>query len=288
MFCSRLRHFPNLNRTIQLSVNIDKIANELMSLLKKASEFQSKWCQPEIVKQMIMRYYRFMQLKASFPNNVLLVPTLDIEMVWQTHLLRPEMYRNDCIRLFRRVIDHSLLTDDIGQFLKQQAFIDTCRLYKKRFGEQYCSLPIIEKKQSAASKHTQLRFDSFDRDVPMYSYWDETHFEFASESPSNFNNPFSFTEVDVISDSNWLNLCKRFMFETSFNAGVSCGVSDGAIVLNFSKLQLLKKSYERFLYMAAKYPPSNREGLLHATYAVGMQIFVITQHLSLISIFRSI
>ncbi len=29
----------------------------------------------------------------------------------------------------------TLLTDDIGQFLKEQAFIDTCRLY-----EEYCSL----------------------------------------------------------------------------------------------------------------------------------------------------
>jgi hypothetical protein len=35
--------------------------------------------------------------------------TVDIEIIWQTHLLRPEMYRNDCLRLFRRVIDHSLM-----------------------------------------------------------------------------------------------------------------------------------------------------------------------------------
>ncbi len=40
------------------------------------------------------------------PPNTLLIPILDIEIVWQTHLLQPEMYRNDCLRLFRRIIDH--------------------------------------------------------------------------------------------------------------------------------------------------------------------------------------
>ena len=76
-----------------------------------------------------------MQLKASQPSNILLVPTLDIEIVWQTHLLRPEMYHADCLRLFRRVIDHSLLISDIQQFLMEQAFRDTCHLYEQKFGE---------------------------------------------------------------------------------------------------------------------------------------------------------
>ena len=130
-------------RTIELSVDIDKTARELISLLEKASKFQDQWRQSSIIKQMITRYYRFMQLKASYPN-ILLIPTLDIEIIWQTHLLRPEMYREDCMRLFHRIIDHSLLTNDIEQFLKEQAFIDTCKLYEERFGEQYCPLPEAE------------------------------------------------------------------------------------------------------------------------------------------------
>jgi hypothetical protein len=73
-----------------------------------------------------------MELKAFYPLNILLVPTLDIEIVWQTHLLRPEMYQSDCLRLFGRIIDHSLLlTNDTEQCLKEQAFLDTCQLYEK-------------------------------------------------------------------------------------------------------------------------------------------------------------
>ena len=50
-----------------------------------------------------------MEMKVSVSKNVLLIPTLDIEIVWQTHWLRPDMYRADCLRLFRRIIDHSLI-----------------------------------------------------------------------------------------------------------------------------------------------------------------------------------
>lgn len=117
------------HRTIKLSVDIDKMALELISLLEKASIFQEQWQQSVVFKQMIQRYYRFMSLKSS---NILLIPTLDIEMIWQTHLLRPEIYKNDCLRLFGRVIDHSLILNNITQTFKTEAFFDTCQLYQKK------------------------------------------------------------------------------------------------------------------------------------------------------------
>jgi hypothetical protein len=110
-----------------------------------------------------------MQLKASCPNNILLIPTLDIEMIWQTHLLRPEMYREDCLRLFHRIIDHSLLTNEMGQFFKEQAFIDTCNLYEERFGEQYCPLPKGKNKEEVAPKYVHHVFGSLKCVIPVYS-----------------------------------------------------------------------------------------------------------------------
>ncbi|CAF3929083.1 unnamed protein product [Adineta steineri] len=67
--------------TIELSVNIDTTARELVQLLEKASKFQEQWQRPPVLKQMITRYYRFMRLKASHPTNILLIPTMDIEIV---------------------------------------------------------------------------------------------------------------------------------------------------------------------------------------------------------------
>jgi hypothetical protein len=177
-------------------VDLDRTAPELISLLTKASEFQAQWRLAGVPRQMITRYYRFMQLKASMPVNTLLIPTLDIEIVWQTHLLRPVLYREDCQRLFHRVIDHSLLMENIEQFLKEQAFVDTCKLYEKRFGEEYCPLPSPDRSNNEPKpKYVHDVFDSLKCLIPIYSYWDETHFTFPSESAkTREDNPLSFTE----------------------------------------------------------------------------------------------
>jgi hypothetical protein len=257
-------------RTIELSVDLDKTAPELISLLKKASQFQAEWRQSSIIQQMINRYYRFMQLKASYPNHILLIPTLDIEIIWQTHILRPEIYRQDCMRLFHRVIDHSLLTNEMEQFLKEQAFIDTCKLYEERFGEQYCPLPQHKENKSAEPKYIHPVFGSLKCVIPVYSYWDETHFTFSSKSSSNHDeNPFSFTEADVILDGNWLDLCTKYMKEMKSKVRVDSYYSNGDhIDLSKASIKRLKKSYERFLYMSTKYPPSNGYSFVHPTYAV--------------------
>ncbi|CAF0797512.1 unnamed protein product, partial [Rotaria sordida] len=248
---------------IELSVDIDRTAPELISLLEKASNFKVDWYRPAIIRQMIMRYYQFMQLKASFPDEIFLVPTLDIEIVWQTHLLRPQMYRKDCLRLFHHVIEHSLLIDDIGQFLKEQAFLDTCQFYEERFGEQYCSLLIDKEKIQEALRYHRSLFRSCL--TPNYSYWDQTHFQFGSESPKDYENPFSFTEADVILDNNWLDLCKKFMHKSVSKKEYNPPYK---IDLGFSPMQLLKKSYERFLYIVTKYPPVDEDKFVHLTYAI--------------------
>jgi hypothetical protein len=260
-------------RIIELSVDVDQTARELISLLEKASPFQVEWRQSIIIKQMITRYYRFMQLKASCPKNILLVPTLDIEIIWQTHLLRPVMYREDCMRLFHQIIDHSLLTNDIEQFLKEQAFIDTCKLYEERFGEEYCPLP---KAKEATPKYTHPVFGSLKCLIPIYSYWDETHFSFSTKSLKNYDeNPFSFTEADVILDGNWLDLCKKFMKAMLSTTPIQRYYYNDSdqIDLSSSAIERLKKSYERFLYMSTKYPPTNGYSFVHPTYAVRMIIY---------------
>jgi hypothetical protein len=246
-------------RTINLSVDIKTTAIELISLLKKASSFQQQWHQPAILKQMIQRYYRFMQLKSSQPSNAFLISTLDIEIIWQTHLLRPEMYQKDCLRLFHRVIDHSLIINEVEQHYIEQAFIDTCQLYEERFGEKYCQL---------RSDCPTRRYGSYFNPRTSYSYWDETHFDFSSNPPDNYENPFSFTEHDIISDGKWYELYQQFMSTSSKKVRIQGNHYYDAPEMNlrFWTVEPLEKSYERFLYMAAKYPLIN--GILQPTYAV--------------------
>ena len=252
---------------------MDRTARALIALLEKVSNCPQQWQQSSVLKQMIQRYYRFMQLKASHSSNLLLIPTLDIEIVWQTHLLRPEIYQNDCLRLFHRVIDHSLIINDIEQLLKVQAFIDTCQLYEQKFGETYCPLPPIdEMKSNTASNFLYDPYEEVDRIEPIYCYWDKTDFEFSSTASQEYENPFSFTEGDIILDGKWFDMCKQFMSNTIKKVSIQNRYCDGStqIELGLGALRRLKKSYERFLYMAAKYPLKDGNGFIPPTYAVNI------------------
>ncbi|CAF4835582.1 unnamed protein product [Rotaria sp. Silwood1] len=262
---------PNssLNMTIQLSVDIDKTAHVLISLLEKASNFQKKWRKSVILRQMIRRYYRFMQLKVLYPKKFL-IPTIDIEIVWQTHLLRPLIYQNDCLRLFHQIIDHSLLLNHTQQSFKEQAFLDTLHLYEKHFHEPYCSLPLYQNDKISSSKYLHPYIERFQHLILSYSYWDGTYFQFRSYLLNDYENPFSFTEADIILDANWINSCKSFMNHICLQMYMDFWSFNPLkpIDLNSSAMKRLKKSYERFLYITAKYPPTQQYDLIHPTYAI--------------------
>ncbi|CAF3747094.1 unnamed protein product [Rotaria sp. Silwood1] len=206
-----------------------------------------------------------MQLKASYPNERL-VPTLDIEIVWHTHLLRPEMYRGDCLRLFRHVIDHSLLIDNIAESLKEQTFANTCRLYEERFGEQYCPLLVTEEKNKTWSTYRHSLLNYVECSIPAYSYWDDTSFRFAPELPNNYENPFSFVEADIILDSYWFELYRTDVYRVGLK--IMTYDSQAQQIALRSTMKRLRKSYERFLYMTAKYSTMNGYDFIHPTYAI--------------------
>ncbi|CAF3938329.1 unnamed protein product [Rotaria sordida] len=111
---------------------------------------------------------------------------------------------HDCLRLFHQIIDHSLLLDHTQQSFKEQAFLDTLHLYEKHFHEQYCSLSLYKNDKISSSKYIHPHFDRFQCLIPIYSYWDKTYFKFSSYSLNDYENPFSFTEADIILDANFL------------------------------------------------------------------------------------
>lgn len=249
---------------IESSVDLGETARQLIQLLEKACQFQQQWQQPNVLKQMITRYYKFMQLKASYPSNMLLIPTLDIEIVWQTHVLRPAVYEADCIRLFRRVIDHSLLASDIQTLLKEQAFRDTCQLYEQRYSEQYCPLPLDYQEENHTLSYIDHDFKK------SYSYWDKTHYQFSAEPSRDYENPFSFTEGDLIMDGQWLALFKQFMSNALKEAPIHEYYREQSdeIDLQDEAMERLQKSYERFLYMAAKYPVKDGHSFVPPPFSV--------------------
>ncbi|CAF1076920.1 unnamed protein product [Adineta ricciae] len=256
--------------TMQLSSDIERTIIALIALVEKTSEFMFACCQPTAIAQMIKRYYRFMQLKVAHPQEYL-VPTLDIEIVWQTHLIRPEMYRGDCLRLFHCIIDHSLLLDKSQEKedVKTQAFIKTCQLYEERFGEQYC--PLItnngeDEEDAGWSIYHHSLLNYIKCPIPSYSYWDKTHFQFAYQLVDNYQNPFSFVEEDIILDRYWFRLYSKDMYEVGMRIIEYNPVAQpNALHLAIKRLI---KSYERFLYITAKYSSMNEYQSIHPTCAI--------------------
>jgi hypothetical protein len=113
-----------------------------------------------------------------------------------------------------------LLCFEIQDLIKDQVFQDTCQLYEQRFGEQYCPLPSFADPERTTPNFHQYLLDSNSDNCRNGSYWNETHFEFSSESPKNYENPFSFTEGDLIMDGKWLDFCKQFMSDAMNKAHV--------------------------------------------------------------------
>jgi len=63
-----------------------------------------------------------MQLKAKYPD-LQLIPTFDIELVWQSHLIRPSMYASDLERLFSMSHDQPTVDRLIGRSTSLFTFI---------------------------------------------------------------------------------------------------------------------------------------------------------------------
>ena len=101
-----MRHFipltPSIIFVIGMWVQLDFIN-------KICSNFEY-WSDPAVVAASIHRYQQFMalvfELQKQKKFNKILVPTLDIDLVWHCHQSHPVDYKPYCVRRCGRMIDH--------------------------------------------------------------------------------------------------------------------------------------------------------------------------------------
>lgn len=91
------------------------------------------------IARAVDRYFAFLELakeNAARPKGEqqLLVPTLDIDLVWHVHQLSPLDYRDDCVALMGRVFMH-----DTGQPVDELkgGFESTKRQWQDKYGSAY-------------------------------------------------------------------------------------------------------------------------------------------------------
>jgi len=127
---------------------------ELVGVVLRQGSFISKvhdlgWTSPSYFEKRegavalhyaIVRYHAFLDLISSSQHR-LIVPTLDIDLVWHSHQLAGPRYQKDCKINIGRYVDH---VDKVEQFHLSDSFDATCRAWEKRYGVPYtqCGCPL--------------------------------------------------------------------------------------------------------------------------------------------------
>ncbi|RLV88125.1 hypothetical protein JA9_002680 [Meyerozyma sp. JA9] len=90
----------------------------------------------EGIAEAVLRYSRFLNLLLRWGIGYVVVPTLDIDLVWHTHQLSTYFYFQWCLTKskWRMVFDHDDKVDE-GQL--DSAFLRTSRIYRSMYKQDY-------------------------------------------------------------------------------------------------------------------------------------------------------
>ncbi|KAJ3131282.1 hypothetical protein HK100_006554 [Physocladia obscura] len=122
-------------RGIPTSLSLDLIGAAIRQrkFSRKIVSGAVDWGERNALAKAIFRYRRFIDLMKVKPTNFL-VPTLDVDLIWHTHQLFPENYKNFGLREIGRVINHD---DNVAAEILSESFETTANLWKATFQEKY-------------------------------------------------------------------------------------------------------------------------------------------------------
>ncbi|KAG0312214.1 hypothetical protein BGZ97_011362 [Linnemannia gamsii] len=143
----------------------DRLSIDLVAGALRQRDFQKAmmvtgglaWCQPQVLQRTLDRYKKFMLLAkaesrqtdgshtvsgpglgAGQPGRHALVPTLDIDLAWHTHMLSPAHYRHFQLVHYGRVLNHDDTVQATSTMTKQD-FVRTADLWQELYQERYSS-----------------------------------------------------------------------------------------------------------------------------------------------------
>ncbi|KAK6993978.1 glycine-rich domain-containing protein 2 [Biomphalaria glabrata] len=115
---------------IHISVELPDAARFLLDFLSEISA-RPELCEGPLVECAIQRYERYwLPLVAKHPGRLLPAP-LDIEWIWQCHMLSPIAYSTDCHNIAGKLIDHHLMEKS----QRKELLKDSERLWRKEYAD---------------------------------------------------------------------------------------------------------------------------------------------------------
>ncbi|KAK4095977.1 hypothetical protein N658DRAFT_502090 [Parathielavia hyrcaniae] len=145
----------------------DPLAVQLRDAVIRQASFVDKmnkhlWIRSPFVsdtlRRAIVRYERFLELMRLNPGNML-VPTLDIDLVWHTHQCQAHMYARGTREMVGRFVNHD---DSIAQDTLKGGSTTTSDLWRTRYGTEYraCGCWDCEGLVSLLEKSGEVREDT--------------------------------------------------------------------------------------------------------------------------------
>ena len=148
------------------------VSQEMASAVNRQASFVDKmerylWIRspalPETLQRAIDRYSKFIKLFKLYPK-ILLVPTLDVDLVWHTHQCSASHYQADVESYTNQYIGHN---DKLGDSVLGDGMEKTTKLFRIRFGQEYsvclcwdCEAALSEVKKIEPDKMTEERIQS--------------------------------------------------------------------------------------------------------------------------------
>ncbi|KAG2230520.1 hypothetical protein INT48_008325 [Thamnidium elegans] len=179
------------------SIDMLMAVSRLLGFTTKVTS-QIDWKSSDEIARSIQRYREFLHITQCSPT-LIPVPTIDVDLVWHTHMLHPKNYRQFSIKHLKRVINHddNIPLEDIDKRIRQ--FIFAKRHYRQGSVEDKASIHSNSKKsrfgitiRSRSNSSTSLIFpdktfggvysgdieisnvenETFDEIIDDYSYHD--------------------------------------------------------------------------------------------------------------------
>lgn len=120
-----------------------------MDFLSKICGNYSYWTNPSVIMTSINRYRKFLTILRSHPRQTM-IPTLDIELVWNCHQHHVNEYRTFVLTYFGRVIDHLDSEEKTDANGSSSSFSQTYVLWAEMYHEEYShTKPSLNISQSA-------------------------------------------------------------------------------------------------------------------------------------------
>ena len=96
---------------IQLTADLVQGASDQVDFLKEINSIRDQLVNEQVLAKALYRYEKlWMPFQCQNGGDKLMTPPLDVEFVWHCHMLCPHEYRTDCLALWGRVVDHTILS----------------------------------------------------------------------------------------------------------------------------------------------------------------------------------